>query len=242
MGDDGWNLNPHYTTDENAPRRLPSQQAYGSQFTNTYDRYSIQGQSYSGQDVLSDLGYGKGKMKIKIPRNFQRQSNGEWYCMERDGSMRAIGKLAIYNAWIINPSEDFTFDALYCVMGDEKGTYPVVIAYEDLYKRNQTKLLRSFRWDPNSSETDFITLFYYLLYQYPTIFFSTPKISGWSPTQTGEIFFASSDSVNVVIEKYYPSDVKERKLHKTERALEDIAREYVNLLPQNWKYKLLVAI
>lgn len=76
-----------------------------------------------------------------------------------------------------------------------------------------------------------------------------PSCSGWSMIESG-LYFASANIVHPLIyeclkkDKYkgYAEDIKNRKLLYTNRALTDVANEYKDILPNNWKYKLLIVI
>lgn len=209
-----------------------------------HDNYYLQNQLYSANNIISELEYKINQKTEKIPRKFEQDSYTEvWTLIERDGRKIKIGKLKVKSAVIVNMHEDLTFDAIYCIIDAGNGERPVVIPYKELYRKDNKKLLQLFRWEPDCSPGHFINLFYYLLFKCDNKkILETPKISGWSMGADNIPFFASSANADPVIEQYYPVNVKERQLYRTDRAVQDIAKEYAKLLPNNWKYKLLVAI
>ncbi|SEH82524.1 AAA-like domain-containing protein, partial [Ruminococcus flavefaciens] len=70
----------------------------------------------------------------------------------------------------------------------------------------------------------------------------TPKRSGWSKDSEGHLLFASAEIVNPQYMSCYPTDVRERQLLPTDRAIVDIAKDYSMVLPRIWQYKLLIAL
>ncbi len=209
-----------------------------------HDNYYLQQQVYSANNIISELEYKINQKAEKIPRKFEQNSHTEvWSLIERDGRKIEVGKLKVRSAVIINMHENLTFDAAYCIIDTGNGERAVVIPYKELYRKDNKSLLQLFRWEPECSPSHFINLFYYLLFKCDNKkFLETPKISGWSMGANNIPFFASSANVDPVIEQYYPVNVRERKLHRTDRAVQDIAKEYAELLPNNWRYKLIVAI
>lgn len=82
-----------------------------------------------------------------------------------------------------------------------------------------------------------------MLYYYSdTKFIILPNQSGWFRNNNENIIFAEKNIIDPYLDFYYSQDIKKRRLLKTNRALDDIAKEYSKLLPNHWKYKLLAVM
>lgn len=209
------------------------------------DMYNLHGQLMNANQVIIRLENDLYRMsQEKLPREYiQDNYSLEWIYQERGGRRVRIGKLDLMSVVMVNMHEDSSFDCLYCIIRNEQGEYPVVIPYKDQFKKTAT-LLQHFGWHPDCPPNVFIGLFYWLVFkrQQDRKIMVLPECSGWCQGANGKPFFASSENVDPVIAAYYPNDVKERRLLKTDRALRDVAAEYAVALPHNWKYKTLVAI
>ena len=166
---------------------------------------------------------------------------------------------------IINPTITGRFSGIYSEFeiesndGRNSATIPIVLT-EDEY--NSGKFGRKINCiitnknHPDYKEKYAIALYYKLIQDDISMksnCFVPPPCSGWSKFNEG-LFFASTNSVNPLLYDYidrkrkkdqipcYPNDILNRKLLYTKRVFSDVAKEYKNRIPDNWKYKLLVVI
>lgn len=166
---------------------------------------------------------------------------------------------------IINPTITGRFSGIYSEFeiesndGRNSATIPIVLT-EDEY--NSGKFGRKINCiitnknHPDYKEKYAVALYYKLIQDDISMksnCFVPPPCSGWSKLNEG-LFFASTNSVNPLLYDYidrkrkkdqipcYPNDILNRKLLYTKRVFSDVAKEYKNRIPNNWKYKLLVVI
>ena len=166
---------------------------------------------------------------------------------------------------IINPTITGRFSGIYSEFEIESNdgrysvTIPIVLT-EDEYNRGKFgRKLNSIITNKNHldyKEKYAVALYYQLIQNEISIksnCFIPPSCSGWSMLPEG-LFFASANSVNPILYDYldrkrkkhqipcYPDDIFNRELLYTKRFFTDIAKEYKDRIPDNWKYKLLVVI
>jgi len=181
------------------------------------------------------------------------------YYIKIKGEYVLISTTKLISCIIVNPHGDGRFDAIYCEFEIEKSNItdstiiPIVITEDEYLKGNfASKINRlitnrsSLKFKPQYSTA----LFFYLIQNEINIsHMYLPSCSGWSMTEIG-LYFASANVVHPLIDeclkknkyKGYTEDIKNRKLLCTNRAFTDVANEYKDIIPNNWKYKLLVVI
>lgn len=141
-------------------------------------------------------------------------------------------------------------------------TIPIVITEDEFNSGKFGKKLGRIMTNIKSSDYNpkyAVALYYYLIRDEINLerkCLMIPKSSGWS-TIAEDLFFSSADIINPFLYEYidndkksanknfnrcYSQDTVNRKLMHTERALTDIANDYAEMLPKNWKYKLLAVL
>lgn len=197
------------------------------------------GDTITPQKLLEKCGFDKFK-----PRKIYRDEYTDIITVrERNGREIAVGDFKIKAPFIVNPKGNEEFDVFCCTINENGKDHPVKIPYKDFVKRNILRYLSFLLRNPDCPDKYIVDAFYMELYRSSDLkFLNTPERTGWSESKDNNIQFASNLSVLPNLEDYYPLDIRERKLIRTNRSLVDIAREYVVILPEIWQLKLLIAI
>lgn len=231
--------------------QLQQQHNYILQYCNYYQHQCTQlyGELRYAYQVIENINYSK---KDYTPRRIEQSSNGEWYCTERNDRKVTIGNLSMKSCNIINIKPNQTFDALYCTLEDDAGSHKVVIPYKDLIHRNILPYLLFFRRNLDCPDRYITDLFFILFQNFvknnkdEIKFLSFEDYSGWNEfvNENSEtiINFVSYNNDDPYIEGFCPDAVKKRKLPPNKRFIMDVAKEYSEKLPDNWKYKFLVVM
>lgn len=166
---------------------------------------------------------------------------------------------------IINPTITGRFSGIYSEFEIESNdgrystTIPIVLTEDEYNSGRFGRKLNGIitnRANQEYKEKYAVALYYQLIQDEISMksnCFIPPPCSGWSKLPEG-LFFASANSVNPIMYDYldrnrkkhqipcYPDDILNRTLLYTKRVFSDVAKEYKDRLPDNWKYKLIVVI
>ncbi|MBR4628571.1 MAG: hypothetical protein IKO47_12930 [Ruminococcus sp.] len=166
--------------------------------------------------------------------------NGEYKVRERNGRVVVVGKFQIKKVLVVNPRSESEFAAMYFEIEVDAKKYPVVLSYKEYCARDLLSHLPFFKRNPDCPDSYIVAAVYLALQDYPDAqFLSTASRSGFVQYEEGKVDFASSASVFPGLEEYYPPDIRERKLIKTDRALADVTAEYRKFLES---YKELIPL
>ena len=171
-------------------------------------------------------------------------SEYKWTVKERDdGRTIEIGTFAVNLLMIVNARSPVDYEAVHLEIWYNGNTYCVTIPAKEYRKRNILPYLDFIERNPDCLDKYLISAFYLAIQEAKNKkFFVTPKRSGFSAGENGEIYFGCSGNMYLGLEAYYPQDIQKRQLISKLRALIDIAKDYAEELPKVWQYKLLIAI
>ena len=175
---------------------------------------------------------------------FQDKYTREWKAKERTDREVVIGNFELVAPLFVNPRGPTIFNAFYVEMIYEEKTYPISLTQKEFDGREVLPRLSFFRRNPDCPDKYLVAAFFLAVQELTDVkFLITPERAGWYKYDTGELIFASSESIlSPCLAQCYAEDIRKRKLVKTDRALVEIAREYAEALPKGWQYKLLVVI
>ncbi|SEH87740.1 AAA-like domain-containing protein, partial [Ruminococcus flavefaciens] len=176
-------------------------------------------------------------------RIFQDKLSYLWKFKERNGYEGNIAKFRILQALVVNPRAPSEYECICIELEYEGKVYSITLTMRQYMKREVLPYLSFIRRNPDCPEK-YLEAAFYLAVQEITerkLLF-TPKRSGWSKDSEGHLLFASAEIVNPQYMSCYPTDVRERQLLPTDRAIVDIAKDYSMVLPRIWQYKLLIAL
>ncbi len=180
-----------------------------------------------------------------FPRTIQEDKyTHKWTVKERDdGRSIEIGTFVVKLFMIVNATSPVDYDAVHLEIEYNGKTYFVTIPAKDYRKRNILPYLGFIERNPDCPDKYLISALYLAIQEAKNKkFLVTPKKSGFSESDNGEVYFGCNGNMYPGLEVYYPNDIRERQLVNTTRSLTEIAKEYAKTLPNIWQYKLLVAI
>lgn len=200
---------------------------------------------FSGDAWLEPKAYldNYSKRGLTPRRIFQDKLSYLWKFKERNGYEGNIAKFRILQALVVNPRAPSEYECICIELEYEGKVYSITLTMRQYMKRGVLPYLSFIRRNPDCPEK-YLEIAFYLAVQEITErkFLFTPKRSGWSKDSEGHLLFASAEIVNPQYKSCYPTDVRERQLLPTDRAIVDIAKDYSMVLPKIWQYKLLIAL
>lgn len=156
---------------------------------------------------------------------------GEVKVKERNGRVVIVGKFKVKEELVVDPQSSTKFGALYGEIEYEDQIYPIILSFNEYCRRQLLQHLSFFRRNPDCKDEYLIAAVYLALQDFSdSKFLHIPKRSGWQQYEEGKIDFASADSVFPGLEDYYPEDIKNRQIMRTDRALSDVTVEYRDFL------------
>lgn len=157
--------------------------------------------------------------------------SGEYRVKERNGRIVIVGKFKIKNVLVVNPKSSTEFEAIYFELEYEGNVYAIILSFKEYCRRQLLPHLSFFRRNPDCKD-EYLTAAVCLALQdfSDPKFLHIPKYSGWQQYEKGKIDFASADSVFPGLEEYYPEEIKERRIMRTDRVLSDVTVEYRDFL------------
>ncbi|SFW45076.1 hypothetical protein SAMN02910280_2624 [Ruminococcus flavefaciens] len=182
---------------------------------------------YSPRQVISRIN----EPEFSARKLIYDKYTGEFKVKERDGRVVIVGKFKIIKMLVVNPKSSTEFEAVYFEIEYEGNIYAIVLSFKEYCRRQFLPHLSFFRRNPDCKD-EYLTAAVCLALQdfSDSKFLYIPKRSGWQQYEEGKIDFASADSVFPGLEEYYPEEIKERQIMRTDRALADITVEYRDFL------------
>lgn len=174
-----------------------------------------------------------------------RKSGDVYTLTERNGREVRIGKMRLYDKFIVSQKPDGTFDALYCKVecDGNKDPIPISIPHKDFIRRNILHYIPFLPPNEDCPDKYIVLAFFRELLDGDDIkFLQLPQHSGWQESEGNKTSFASSEIIIPKLEKYYSNDILERKLINTGKSLAEAAKDLAKLLPASWQYKFLLSV
>ena len=183
---------------------------------------------------------------LKWPNFESRKINKRnecYYVTERSGREVFVGKIKITNKLVVNPHGDGTFECLSCVLRCEglPENRLICIPYNKLVKQEVLSFMFGFRRNIDCPDAYVKAAFFEELLDGDDMqFFSTPEHSGWNKV-CDRWAFASAESILPHLSAFYPTDISERQLERSDLSLQDAAKQLASLLPDDWRCVFLLA-
>lgn len=208
--------------------------------------YEVNGQKYSGIQLINPAA----SYKNYTPAALNRGSDGIWVYTRPDGASVPIGNITLDKCYAVNPHPDLTYDALFCIFKIDGRYRGASISYQDIMKNNVYQPIRkllSCDSDPNFKNEYAKYIFNKLVYEAPFnndkySILTLPTHAGWISVDQKEPVFAHYGLFHPKLYPHINSELRKRRLLKTDLSIQEIVQEYTAALPKHWKSKALVAV
>lgn len=188
----------------------------------------------------------KSKIKPKQTEELIKISSNTWHLRLPTGEIVPFIQVNLSKSCIVNLKHDGKFDAIFLIFNINGQFVNCVIPYKELMKNNVEPYLRGIIGNPADKyyrKLYVVNIFYSLISDIPNHeFINIPEKQGWNIINGQHLDFINIFSFPFCLKDYYNLSIAKRIFINTPFSLNDIKTHYSALLPQHWKYKLLVTI
>ena len=188
----------------------------------------------------------KSNIKPRQTKELIQTAPNMWSVKLSTGEIVPFAQVNLFKRYIVNVHPNGTFDAMFLIFSVNGQYINRVIPYKELMKNNVEPYLRGIIGNPadlHYHKSYVINIFYNLISLLPNNdFINIPRKQGWNMINDQYLNFTYIFSFPFCLTDYFNPSIAKRLLVPTSCSLNDLKIHYSALLPQHWKYKLLVTM